>query len=141
MLGIVNGFVRPIVTLLTLPLTIITLGIFLLVVNGLMVLLVSWVVDRFHGHMHIGGLLNAIFVTIVIWLVSLVANIFIGGDERRAPLTVRREALCSPRGRAAGCRSCEVLERGRRPEAERRTRRKRQWPCPQTTEKPSYLGL
>jgi putative membrane protein len=81
-LGIVNGFVRPIVTLLTLPVTVITLGIFLLIINGLMVLLVSYIVDRFHGHMHIGGLLNAIFVTIVVWLVSLVAHIFIGGDER-----------------------------------------------------------
>jgi putative membrane protein len=81
-LGIVNAFVRPIVTLLTLPVTVITLGLFLLVVNGLMVLLVSFVVDRFHGHMHIGGILNAIFVTIVVWLVSLVGSIFIGGDER-----------------------------------------------------------
>jgi putative membrane protein len=81
-LGIVNGFVRPIVTLLTLPVTVVTLGIFLLVINGLMVLLVSWIVGHFHGHMHIGGLLNAILVTIVVWLVSLVANIFIGGDER-----------------------------------------------------------
>jgi putative membrane protein len=81
-LGIVNAFVRPVVTLLTLPVTVITLGLFLLVVNALMVLLVSWIVDKFHGHMHIGGLVNAIFVTIVVWLVSLVANIFIGGDER-----------------------------------------------------------
>jgi len=81
-LGVVNAFVRPIVTLLTLPVTIVTLGLFLLVVNGLMVLLVSFVVDRFHGHMHIGGIVNAILVTIVVWLVSLVAHIFIGGDER-----------------------------------------------------------
>jgi putative membrane protein len=81
-LGIVNAFVRPVVTLLTLPVTVITLGLFLLVVNGLMVLLVSWVVDHFHGHMHIGGLVNAIIVTVIVWLVSLVANIFIGGDER-----------------------------------------------------------
>ena len=81
-LGLVNGFVRPIVTLLTLPVTVITLGIFLLVINGLMVLLVSYIVDKFHGHMHIGGIINAILVTIVVWLVSLVAHIFIGGDER-----------------------------------------------------------
>jgi hypothetical protein len=32
--------------------------------------------------MHIGGIVNAIFVTIVVWLVSLVGSIFIGGDER-----------------------------------------------------------
>ena len=81
-LGVVNAFVRPIVTLLTLPVTIITLGLFLLVINGLMVLLVSFLVDHFHGHMHIGGIVNAIFVTIVVWLVSLVGSIFIGGDER-----------------------------------------------------------
>jgi putative membrane protein len=81
-LGIVNAFVRPVVTLLTLPVTVLTLGLFLLVVNALMVLLVSFIVDRFHGHMHIGGILNAIFVTIVVWLVSLVGSIFIGGDER-----------------------------------------------------------
>ena len=81
-LGVVNGFVRPIVTMLTLPVTILTLGLFLLVVNGLMVLLVSFIVDRFHGHMHIGGIVNAVLVTLVVWLVSWVANIFIGGDER-----------------------------------------------------------
>ena len=82
-LGIVNALVRPIVTLLTLPVTLITLGLFLLVVNGAMVLLVSWLLKHFpHMHMHIGGLVNAILVTIVIWLVSLVAHIFIGGDER-----------------------------------------------------------
>lgn len=82
-LGLVNGFVRPVVTLLTLPVTILTLGLFLLIVNGLMVLLVSWLIGHFHGmHMHIGGIVNAVLVTIIVWLVSLVAHIFIGGDER-----------------------------------------------------------
>jgi putative membrane protein len=84
LLGLANALVRPIVTFLTLPLTIVTLGLFLLVVNGLMVLLVGWVLHRFHDHsFEINGLVPAIFTTIVIFFVSLVANMVIGGDERK----------------------------------------------------------
>ena len=50
LLGLANALVRPILTFLTLPLTIVTLGLFLLVVNGLMVLLVGWVLHRFHSY-------------------------------------------------------------------------------------------
>lgn len=83
LLGLVNAFVRPVVTLLTLPITIITLGLFLLIVNGLMVLFVSWILSHFHGfHFHVGGIFNAVLVTIIVWLVSLVAHLVIGGDER-----------------------------------------------------------
>ncbi|HUZ13687.1 MAG TPA: phage holin family protein [Caulobacteraceae bacterium] len=83
-LGLVNALVRPIVTILTLPITIVTLGLFLLVVNGAMVLLVGWILHRFgvHGYV-IHGLVPAILATVVIWLVSLAANVVIGGDERR----------------------------------------------------------
>src|ERR1700677_3293128 len=78
LLGFINALVRPIVTLLTLPVTILTLGLFLFVVNGLMVLLVSWLLGHFHGlHMHIGGLINAILVTVVVWVVSLVGNMLL----------------------------------------------------------------
>jgi|HubBroStandDraft_5_1064220.scaffolds.fasta_scaffold248247_1 putative membrane protein len=84
LLGLANALVRPILTFLTLPLTVVTLGLFLLVVNGLMVLLVGWVLHRFHNYSYeVHGLLPAIFTTIVIFFVSLVANMFIGGDERQ----------------------------------------------------------
>ena len=84
LLGLANALVRPILTFLTLPLTIITLGLFLFVVNGLMILLVQWVLHRFHDNgFQIHGLLPAIFTTIMIFFVSLVANMFIGGDERQ----------------------------------------------------------
>jgi len=84
LLGIANGLVRPIVTLLTLPITIITLGLFLLVVNGLMVLLVGWLLHQFHDYSYqINGLVPAVLTTIVIWVVSLVGHMFIGGDERQ----------------------------------------------------------
>jgi putative membrane protein len=84
LLGLANALVRPILTFLTLPLTVITLGLFLFVVNGLMVLLVGWVLHRFHNYSYeIHGLVPAIFTTVVIFFVSLVANMFIGGDERQ----------------------------------------------------------
>jgi putative membrane protein len=83
LLGLANALVRPILTFLTLPLTIVTLGLFLFVVNGLMVLLVGWVLHRFgDASYQVHGLLPAILTTVVIWFVSLVANMFIGGDER-----------------------------------------------------------
>ena len=47
LLGVVNAVVRPVVTLLTLPLTILTLGLFLLVVNGIMILVASHIVPGF----------------------------------------------------------------------------------------------
>lgn len=83
LLGLVNAFVRPVVTLLTLPITILTLGLFLLVVNALMLYVVSWLVHAFvhSGAFHIGGILHAIFTVIVIWLVSLVGNMVLGGDQ------------------------------------------------------------
>ena len=84
LLGLANGLVRPIVTLLTLPITILTLGLFLLVVNGLMVLLVGWLLHQFHDYSYqINGLVPAVLTTIVIWVVSLVGHMFIGGDERQ----------------------------------------------------------
>jgi len=84
LLGVVNAVIRPIVTLLTLPITIVTLGLFLFVVNAFSLYVVSWLVNTFmHGHpFHIGGLFHAIFTVIVIWLVSLAANMVLGGDDQ-----------------------------------------------------------
>jgi len=84
LLGLVNAIVRPIVTLLTLPITIITLGLFLFVVNAFSLYVVSWVVNHLplHGHLHVGGLVHAILAVVVIWIVSLVGNMVLGGAER-----------------------------------------------------------
>jgi putative membrane protein len=82
-LGVVNAVVRPIITFLTLPATILTLGLFLLLVNGLMVFVTSWVLNHFlHMHMHIGGWLNAVLVVVIVWAVSLVGNMFLADEER-----------------------------------------------------------
>jgi putative membrane protein len=75
-LGVANAVVRPILTFLTFPITIVTLGLFLLVVNALMVLLVDWLL----GGLHVKGLLAAIFTTVIIWFTGLVANWVFGGE-------------------------------------------------------------
>ena len=66
-LGIINAVVRPILVILTLPITIFTLGLFLLVVNGLMVLLVSKLMHGFSVDSIWWAMLTAIIVTVVGW--------------------------------------------------------------------------
>jgi putative membrane protein len=78
-LGVVNAIVRPILTFFTLPLTIVTLGLFLLVINGLMVKIVDWLLTG----LRIEGFVAAILTTVVIWLTSLVANAVFGGELSR----------------------------------------------------------
>ncbi len=70
LLGVVNAIIRPILVLLTLPLTVVTLGLFLLVVNGLMLWLVSVVVRGFHVSGFWGAVLGSILISIVSWILS-----------------------------------------------------------------------
>jgi len=74
LLGIVNAIVRPILIILTIPITILTLGLFLLVINGLMVELVS----HFLGGFQVAGLGTAILVSLVVSLTSWVISWFVG---------------------------------------------------------------
>lgn len=80
LLGVVNAFVRPIVIVLTLPISVVTLGFFLLVVNAGMLALVAYVVPGFD----IVGFWPALWAAIVVGLTSWVASWFIGpkGLER-----------------------------------------------------------
>lgn len=65
-LGAINYFVKPILSTLTLPLTILTFGLFLLVLNGLMVMLASWVLNGFS----VSGLIPAIFFSILLSMIN-----------------------------------------------------------------------
>ena len=78
LLGVVNAFVRPVVVILTLPLTIVTLGLFLLIVNAAMIGLVSLVVPGFHVHGVISGVLAAIITGISSWIGGMILR-----DDRR----------------------------------------------------------
>jgi putative membrane protein len=69
-LGVVNTFIRPLLVLFTLPLTLVTFGIFLLVINGLLLWLVSAIVRGFHVNGFLGALIGAILISIVSWILS-----------------------------------------------------------------------
>jgi putative membrane protein len=79
-LGVVNAFVRPIVFVLTLPLTVITLGLFLLIVNAAMIGLTSVIVPGFHIHGLIAGVLAAIVTGVSAWIGGMVIR-----DYERPP--------------------------------------------------------
>jgi putative membrane protein len=68
LLGLVNAFIRPVVFVLTLPLTIVTLGLFLLIVNALMILLVSAFLRGFEVHGLMAGILAAIVTGLTSWI-------------------------------------------------------------------------
>ena len=78
-LGFVNFLVRPRVTLLTLPLVLVTLGLWLLVVNALMLMLTSWLVDGFS----VDGFLTAVGGAIVIGLVNWILGAMLRDDKSK----------------------------------------------------------
>ena len=89
LLGVVNAVVRPIAFVLTLPLTVLTLGIFLFVLNAAMVALVAWILPGFHLY---GGFRAAVLTWIIVWLTGWLGSSLIGHhgferyDRRRSPL-------------------------------------------------------
>ena len=91
LLGIVNAVIRPVIFFLTLPLTILTLGLFILIVNGISLGLVAWLVPGFH----IAGLLTATLGAIIVGLTGWAASAFVGGSGKierlqRVEVTGRR---------------------------------------------------
>lgn len=85
-LGIVNAIVRPVLLLLTLPITVVTLGLFLLVLNGAMLGLAALLVPGFV----IEGFWTALFGAIIVSLTGMVANWFIGPKGQVEIIVVRR---------------------------------------------------
>ena len=85
--GLVNGLIRPIVAFFSIPITCVTLGLFTLVINALMLLLTSWLAGLFGINMQIGeGLINslwtALLASIVISIVSAVLSWFLPDDKK-----------------------------------------------------------
>jgi len=80
LLGVVNAIVRPIAFILTLPVTIVTLGLFLFVLNAAMVALVAWMLPGFH----LSGFRAALLTSVIVWLTGWVGSWLIGhrGVER-----------------------------------------------------------
>jgi putative membrane protein len=86
LLGIVNAVVRPVVLLLTLPITVLTLGLFLLVINAAMLGLVAALLDGFA----LSGFFAALLGSIVVSLTSWVASWYVGPQGRFEVLIVRQ---------------------------------------------------
>jgi putative membrane protein len=86
LLGMVNSIVRPIAIVLTLPTTVATLGLFLLVINAGMVALVAWMLPG----MHVAGFWSALWTAVVVSLVSMVGSWFIGSKGRFEVIVKRR---------------------------------------------------
>jgi len=78
LLGIVNAVIRPVILILTLPLTVLTLGLFILVVNGISLSVVAWLMPGFT----LSGLGSAILGSVIVGLTSWFASTFVGGSGR-----------------------------------------------------------
>ena len=72
-LGLVNALVRPLFFILTLPITIFTLGLFTFVLNAFMIWLVSTVVKGFD----VSGFVPALLAALLLWVISLATNWFV----------------------------------------------------------------
>jgi putative membrane protein len=79
LLGIINAIVRPVLILLTLPITIVTLGFFLLVVNAAMVGLVAWLLPGFAIP---GGFWSAFGTALIVWITGWLGSGLIGPRGR-----------------------------------------------------------
>ena len=80
-LGIANTVIKPVLALITLPLIILTLGLFLLVINIAMIALAEWIAPNFS----IDGFWTYVGTVVIIWLVNWVGNTLVDelGDSRR----------------------------------------------------------
>lgn len=86
LLGLVNAFIRPLALLLTLPLTIMTLGLFIFVINAAMFGLVAAMLDGFM----VAGFWSAVFGSVIVSITSTIASWYIGPDGRYQVFVIRR---------------------------------------------------
>lgn len=86
LLGLVNALVRPFVVVVTLPLTILTFGLFLFVVNAAMFGLVAWLLPGFA----VGGFFAALLGWLIVSIVSWLASYYIGPNGRYEVFIVQR---------------------------------------------------
>jgi putative membrane protein len=95
LLGIINAFIRPILLLLSLPLILVTLGVFILMINALMLKFVSEIVPCFK----VPGFWSAIFGAIIISIVSWLLSAFFRGSDGRVHVLTHHTQIRRVRGR------------------------------------------
>jgi putative membrane protein len=84
-LGLVNAVIRPILILLTLPVTVLTLGLFILVINGLL----FWFVGSFVAGFHVSGFWAGFFGAILYSLITWAVNALLLDDRPQPPASAR----------------------------------------------------
>jgi putative membrane protein len=83
-LGLVNAFIRPLLSILSCGLIVLTLGLFTLVINGLMLWLASAITTNWLGlGFHVNGFWNAVLGALIISAISLLVSIFAGKKKLR----------------------------------------------------------
>jgi putative membrane protein len=87
LLGIVNAILRPLLILLTLPITVVTLGFFVLVINAAMLGLVAWMLPGFN----ISGFWSAVFASLLVSLTGWIGSFFIGPRGRIEVVYLRND--------------------------------------------------
>jgi len=88
--GIVNAFIRPVTKVLTFPIIIVTLGIFIFVINGLMLWLTSSLSTSLGLGFHVTGFWAAFFGALVVTIVSTILSMFVSDSNRRVEINVDR---------------------------------------------------
>jgi putative membrane protein len=76
--GVITSFVKPILTILSIPFIIITLGLFLLVINAGMLMLTSWLAEQFDIGFHVDGFWTAVGGAIIITIATWVMDAVVG---------------------------------------------------------------
>jgi putative membrane protein len=95
LLGIVNAFIRPVLLLLSLPLILVTLGVFILVINALMLKFVGEIVSCFE----VPGFWRAFFGAVIISIVSWILSAFFRGSDGRVHVLTHHSQIKRVRGR------------------------------------------
>lgn len=87
--GVINTFIGPVVKILSIPFILVTLGFFLLVVNGLLLWLTSSLSGALGLGFHVSGFWAAFFGALVVSIVSTLLSIMVGGSKRTEVRIVR----------------------------------------------------
>jgi putative membrane protein len=95
LLGIVNAFIRPVLLLLSLPLILVTMGVFILIVNALLLEFVGAIVPCFQ----VPGFWSAFFGAIIISIVSWLLSAFFRGSDGRMHVLTHHTRMKRVRGR------------------------------------------
>jgi len=82
--GVINSILRPLLTILTCPLIVVTLGLFTLVINGLMILATGRLSESWNLGFTVSGFWPAFFGGLVVGLVSVVLSLGVGSKKTRA---------------------------------------------------------